>query len=65
MALHPPKIWDQVVDDNYSILSKCVILIMYVEKNLVLMITIKNIIKSEIIVILLGNKEGLLIVFAT
>ena len=64
MALHPPKIWDQVVDDNYSILSKCVIL-MYVEKNLVLMITIKNIIKSEIIVILLGNKEGLLIVFAT
>ena len=65
MALHPPKIWDQVVDDNYFILSKCVILIMYVEKNLVLMITIKNIIKSEIIVILLGNKEGLLIVFAT
>ena len=37
--------------------------VIYVEKGLVLMITIKDTIKSEIIVIILENIEGLLIVF--
>ena len=38
--------------------------VIYAKKDLVLMITIKNIIKSEIIVITLENIEQLLMIFA-
>ena len=39
--------------------------VIYVKKDLVLMITIKTIIRLEIIVIILGNIEVLLVIFAT
>ena len=46
---------------NYIVSKKYDI---YVKKDLVMIITIKNIIKSEIIVITLENIEELLVIFA-
>ena len=47
--------------ENYIVSKKYDI---YVKKDLVMIITIKNIIKSEIIVITLENIEELLVIFA-
>ena len=49
-------------EKNYIVSKKYVI---YGTKDLVLMMTMKNIIKSEIMVITLENIEELLIIFVT